>query len=123
MTKIEKLVPQDKDNDTAGSGGGLVLASSKGEVNAETVNAAAAQAVRPVQQQVVRVEHLPATPIKGVGRQVWRGSLLLADYLLHHHSEVYRYAYLWVLLQLIRQTKTHCGAGLCLFSKFVLSIM
>jgi hypothetical protein len=57
MTKIEKLVPQDKDNDAAGSGGGLVLASSKSEVNAETVNAAAAQAVRPVQQQVVRVEH------------------------------------------------------------------
>ena len=57
MTRIEKLVPQDKDNDAAGSGGGLVLASSKSEVNAETVNAAAAQAVRPVQQQVVRVEH------------------------------------------------------------------
>ena len=57
MTKIEKLVPQDKDNDAAGSGGGLVLASSKSEVNAETVNAAAAQAVRPVQLQVVRVEH------------------------------------------------------------------
>ena len=57
MTKIEKLVPQDKDNDSAGSGGGLVLASSTSEVNAETVNAAAAQAVRPVQQQVVRVEH------------------------------------------------------------------
>ena len=36
---------------------------------------------------------------QAVGRQVWRGSLLLADYLLHHHSEVYRYAYLWVLLQ------------------------
>jgi hypothetical protein len=57
LKKIEKLVPQDKDNDAAGSGGGLVLASSKSEVNAETVNAAAAQAVRPVQQQVVRVEH------------------------------------------------------------------
>jgi len=34
-----------------------VLASSKSEVNAETVNTAAVQAVRPVQQQVVRMEH------------------------------------------------------------------
>jgi hypothetical protein len=57
LNKIEKLVPQDKDNDAAGSGGGLILASSKTEVNAETANAAAAQAVRPVQQQLVRAEH------------------------------------------------------------------
>jgi hypothetical protein len=57
LKKIEKLVPQDKDNDATGSGGGLIQASSKSEVNAETFNTAAAQAVRPVQQQVVRVEH------------------------------------------------------------------
>ena len=54
---MQKLVPQDKDNDATGGGGGLVLASTKSEVNAETVNTAAVQAVRPVQQQVVRVEH------------------------------------------------------------------
>jgi hypothetical protein len=55
--QMQKLVPQDKDNDVTGSGEGLVLASSKSEVNAETVNTAAAQAVRPVQQQQVRMEH------------------------------------------------------------------
>ena len=55
--QMQKLSAQDKDNDASGSGGGLVLASSKSEVNAETVNTAAAQAVRPVQQQVVRMEH------------------------------------------------------------------
>ena len=55
--QMQKLSAQDKDNDASGSGGGLVLASSKSEVNAETVNTAAAQAVRPVLQQVVRMEH------------------------------------------------------------------
>jgi hypothetical protein len=55
--QMQKLSAQDKDNDASGSGGGLVLASSKSEVSAETVNTAAAQAVRPVQQQVVRMEH------------------------------------------------------------------
>ena len=40
-----------------GSGGGPVHASSKSEVNAEVVNAAAAQAVHPVQQLVVSMEH------------------------------------------------------------------
>jgi hypothetical protein len=55
--QMQKLVPQDKDNDATGGGGGLVLASRKSEVNAETVNTAAVQAVRPVQQQVVRVQH------------------------------------------------------------------
>jgi hypothetical protein len=39
-------------------------------------------------EAVLRVEHLLATPLQGVGRQVWRGSLLLADYLLHHHIQV-----------------------------------
>jgi chaperonin GroEL (HSP60 family) len=52
--QVQKLAPQDKEKDEAGSGGGLVLASSKSEVNADTVNTAAVQAVRPVQQQVVR---------------------------------------------------------------------
>jgi hypothetical protein len=55
--QIQKLVPQDKEKDEDGSGGGLVLASSKSEVNAETVNTAAVQAVRPVQQQQIRMEH------------------------------------------------------------------
>ena len=55
--QMQKLSAQDKDNDASGSGGGLVLASSKSEVSAETVNTAAAQAVRPVLQQVVRMEH------------------------------------------------------------------
>ena len=55
--QMQKLAPRDKEKDEAGGGNGLVLASSKSEVNAETVNTAAAQAVRPVQQQVVRVQH------------------------------------------------------------------
>lgn len=29
-------------------------------------------------------EHSTATPIRLVGLQVWRGALLLADYILHH---------------------------------------
>jgi hypothetical protein len=55
--QMQKLSAQDKDKDASGSGGGLVLASSKSEVNADAVNTAAAQAVRPVQQQVVRMQH------------------------------------------------------------------
>jgi hypothetical protein len=55
--EMRQLAPQDKDKGTSGSGGGLVVISSKSEVNAETVNTAAAQAVLPVQQQVVRIEH------------------------------------------------------------------
>ena len=54
--QMQKLAPQDKDSVAFNSGGGLVLASSKSEVNAEAVNSAAAQAVRPVLQQVVRIE-------------------------------------------------------------------
>ena len=55
--QMQKLSAQDKDKDASGSGGGLVLASSKSEVNADAVHTAAAQAVRPVQQQVVRMQH------------------------------------------------------------------
>ena len=55
--QMQKLSAQDKDSDASGSGGGLVLASSKSQLNAETLNTAAAQAVRPVQQLVVRMEH------------------------------------------------------------------
>lgn len=55
--QMKKLAPKDEDKDSSGSGGGLVLASSKSEFNAETVNAAASQAVRPVQRQVMRLEH------------------------------------------------------------------
>ena len=56
-TKVEKLAPADEDHDEPGCGGELVLAAKRSEVTAETANAAAAQAVRPVQQQVLRVEH------------------------------------------------------------------
>jgi hypothetical protein len=54
--QMQKWSAQDKNSDASSSGGGLVLVSSKSEVNADTVNTAAAQAVRPVQQQVVRIE-------------------------------------------------------------------
>jgi hypothetical protein len=55
--QMKKLASKDEDKDSSGSGGGLVLASSKSEVSAEAVNTAASQAVRPVQRQVVRLEH------------------------------------------------------------------
>jgi hypothetical protein len=55
--KVENLALQNQDCDVTGRGGGLVLASCKSEVNEQTVNAAAAQAIRPVQQQVVWVQH------------------------------------------------------------------
>lgn len=38
-----------------------------------------------VQEDVVVLHHDVVTPLAGVGRQVWRGSLLLADYLLCNH--------------------------------------
>ena len=34
-------------------------------------------------QAVAAIEHSMATPLRSVGLQVWRGALLLADYLLH----------------------------------------
>ncbi|XP_059271334.1 methyltransferase-like protein 22 isoform X2 [Mustela nigripes] len=33
-------------------------------------------------QDVIRIEHTMATPLEDVGKQVWRGALLLADYIL-----------------------------------------
>ena len=54
--QMKKLVSDDKALGSTGSSGGLVLASSKSEVNADTVNAAASQAVRPVQQQQIRLQ-------------------------------------------------------------------
>ncbi|XP_012587488.1 PREDICTED: methyltransferase-like protein 22 isoform X2 [Condylura cristata] len=39
-----------------------------------------AQGSRP--QDVIRIEHTMATPLEDVGKQVWRGALLLADYIL-----------------------------------------
>ena len=34
----------------------------------------------------MRIEHRTRTSLGEVGLQVWRGSLLLADYILHHHE-------------------------------------
>ena len=34
----------------------------------------------------MRIEHRTRTSLGEVGLQVWRGSLLLADYILHHHQ-------------------------------------
>ena len=54
--QVKKMAQKDQDHDSSGSGGGLVLASSKSEVNAETVKTAAAHAVRPLQQQQIRTQ-------------------------------------------------------------------
>jgi hypothetical protein len=37
------------------------------------------------------LEHMLATELGEVGLQVWRGSLVLADYLLEHHQQVLEY--------------------------------
>ena len=37
-------------------------------------------------EEVVVIEHRLTTGLAQVGLQVWRGSLLLADWLLHHHG-------------------------------------
>ncbi|XP_029803555.1 methyltransferase-like protein 22 [Suricata suricatta] len=39
-----------------------------------------ARGARP--QDIIRIEHTMATPLEDVGKQVWRGALLLADYIL-----------------------------------------
>jgi hypothetical protein len=52
--KLKMLETKDQDKDS--SGGGLVLASSKSEVNAETANTAATQTVRHLQQQQNRTQ-------------------------------------------------------------------
>jgi len=41
-----------------------------------------------VVEEMLHLQHDLATPLVGVGRQVWRGSLLLADYLLHNHDQI-----------------------------------
>jgi predicted nicotinamide N-methyase len=33
--------------------------------------------------ELIRIQHSMATPLSHVGLQVWRGALLLADYMLH----------------------------------------
>ncbi|XP_046659695.1 methyltransferase-like protein 22 [Homalodisca vitripennis] len=35
-------------------------------------------------EKVIKIEHSTATPLRLVGLQVWRGALLLADYVLHN---------------------------------------
>ena len=35
----------------------------------------------------MRIEHRTRSSLGEVGLQVWRGSLLLADYILHHHQQ------------------------------------
>uniref|UniRef100_A0A1B6GD54 Methyltransferase-like protein 22 n=1 Tax=Cuerna arida TaxID=1464854 RepID=A0A1B6GD54_9HEMI len=35
-------------------------------------------------EKIIKIEHSTATPLRLVGLQVWRGALLLADYVLHN---------------------------------------
>ncbi|CAG5898355.1 unnamed protein product [Menidia menidia] len=35
-------------------------------------------------KDIIRIEHTMATPLEDVGKQVWRGALLLADFILSH---------------------------------------
>ncbi|XP_026858580.2 methyltransferase-like protein 22 isoform X1 [Electrophorus electricus] len=37
-------------------------------------------------KNVIRVEHTMATPLEDVGKQVWRGALLLSDFILSQHA-------------------------------------
>ncbi|CAH0390705.1 unnamed protein product [Bemisia tabaci] len=43
---------------------------------------------RPV-QGVIKIEHSLSTPLATVGLQVWRGALLLADFILHHGMKTF----------------------------------
>jgi hypothetical protein len=54
--QVQQMIPRDKGIDAFGSGGGLVLASRMSAVTEKTLNAAATQAMRPVQRQIIRVE-------------------------------------------------------------------
>ena len=40
-----------------------------------------------VEGNVITIEHTLATPISSVGTQVWRGSLLLCDFLVHNEKD------------------------------------
>lgn len=50
-------------------------------------------------RDVLKIEHTMATPLDDVGKQVWRGALLLADY------------FLWQRCQLVGRTVLELGAG------------
>ncbi|KAJ3600707.1 hypothetical protein NHX12_031685 [Muraenolepis orangiensis] len=43
------------------------------------------------QQDVIRIEHTMATTLEDVGKQVWRGAFLLADY-IYSHAAIFRNA-------------------------------
>ncbi|CAL8272026.1 unnamed protein product [Lota lota] len=43
------------------------------------------------QQDIIRIEHTMATSLQDVGKQVWRGAFLLADY-IYSHASVFRNA-------------------------------
>ncbi|XP_028413543.1 methyltransferase-like protein 22 isoform X2 [Dendronephthya gigantea] len=40
-----------------------------------------------VERNIITIEHTLATPIKSVGTQVWQGSMLLCDFLIHNEKE------------------------------------
>jgi hypothetical protein len=56
LKTIEKMVPQVQEKYSSDNSGGLVLVPTKVEANSD-VNSAPLQAIRPLQQQVVRIEH------------------------------------------------------------------
>ena len=80
----EDICPQDgpeSDDGDEGTNDTVVECSEDSDGDLEV-----ARRGRSVQEETVEVEHKLHTHLAQVGLQVWRGSLLLADWLLHHHS-------------------------------------
>ena len=42
-----------------------------------------------IQDLALKIDHKLSTTISNVGQQIWKGSLLMADYLIQVHSTLY----------------------------------
>jgi len=78
---------------------------------------------------VVQLQHDLSTPLAGVGKQIWRGSLLLADYFLHNHQKVFfsilhsKYKLLTLIINYyLFKNKMVFNSGKLFFSTFLTSL-
>ncbi|XP_027796346.2 methyltransferase-like protein 22 isoform X3 [Marmota flaviventris] len=68
--------------DTSGQEGAGAQLDEDGDLDVEEDDITGDEAPESCPHSVIRIEHTMATPLEDVGKQVWRGALLLADYIL-----------------------------------------
>lgn len=69
--------PDDSNDDSSGPG----------DVKRGRIDADGDLEVKRRKREFIRIEHFQSTDLRLVGLQVWRGALILADFLFHHRHE------------------------------------